>query len=251
MARLGLDGYRQWIRADTIRIDPTYQRNVRLDHVERIMAQFNPNGLGILQVSRRIDGDYALDGQHRLVAITGKGLGHMEVKCEVYEGLTQEQEEELFVLFNHGQLPLTALHTFTVRARNEDLDAQLIAEACARYGVSVVSQGRRLGAGEVSAIAVLEEIQRQGLGRGDEQAVDQVLLALSTGWPDQPNAYKALYLRLTWKLLATHTPMQVAHLYRQITPRELDQRAMDYQSTPGIQLGSYLKVIAGLEGYVG
>jgi hypothetical protein len=95
--KLGLDGELCWIPANDLTIDDRYQRAIHPGHLARMMAHFNPDGLGTLQISLRGDGkDYVLDGQHRVITVKQKGLGHLPLECIRRRGLSLEREEEIF-----------------------------------------------------------------------------------------------------------------------------------------------------------
>lgn len=86
----------EWLRADTLK-SPEYQRPLKLGKARKIARELDPDKFWPLIVSRRTDGDYVLDGQHRLHAVRDiLNWRDQNVPCEVYDGLTVEMEAKLY-----------------------------------------------------------------------------------------------------------------------------------------------------------
>lgn len=86
------------ISVDLLTTDMTYQSPVKESHVKDIVKNFNLEAVGIITVSHR-DGKYHVtDGQHRVEAY--KRMGIKYIYAEVHEGLTQEEEAEMYILLN-------------------------------------------------------------------------------------------------------------------------------------------------------
>ena len=86
------------ISVDLLTTDMTYQSPVKESHVKEIVKNFNPEAVGIITVSHRDGKYYVPDGQHRVEAY--KRLGIKYIYAEVHEGLTQEDEAEMYILLN-------------------------------------------------------------------------------------------------------------------------------------------------------
>lgn len=93
----GLTPHFEWLRADTLKMPGEYQRTLQHQWAKKIARNFDPDKFWPLIISRRADGDYVLDGQHRLVAVRDVLNWHdQNVPCEVYTGLTPQLEAKLF-----------------------------------------------------------------------------------------------------------------------------------------------------------
>ena len=100
--------------------------------------------LGTSAVFRRLgDGDFVIDEQHRLTAVLRRGLGAHEVECKIYEHLTREQEEEMFILFNNDA-KLSQFDAFKARAKTEDFDAEEVSDLLSRSGLTLVQPSGNL-----------------------------------------------------------------------------------------------------------
>ena len=77
------------------KIEPSpYQRATKTSQVDSIVKNFDEAKLGTLTVSQR-DGIYSIiDGAHRLSAL--RTLEYTHALCEIFTGLTFEQESEYF-----------------------------------------------------------------------------------------------------------------------------------------------------------
>lgn len=83
--------------------DFSYQRPVRMEKVNKIVAEFNPLKVNTLKVSLRDGHYYVFDGSHTLEALKiVKGKDHFPVECRLYRGLTYEMEAELFASQDDG-----------------------------------------------------------------------------------------------------------------------------------------------------
>ncbi len=84
----------EYIDLADITIDD-YQRELNNPRTQRIANDFDANKAGVLTVSRRDNGTYAvMDGQHRLCAM--RKLGITKAHCIVVDKLTYEQEAKFF-----------------------------------------------------------------------------------------------------------------------------------------------------------
>lgn len=85
------------INSSQIIADKAYQRPLDTKRVKKIVNDFNPKLVNPIKVSLRGGKYYVFDGQHTLRALVLKNGGKdLAVECKIYEGLTQEQEADLF-----------------------------------------------------------------------------------------------------------------------------------------------------------
>lgn len=103
-----------WVPLDSLKFDhavnPRTPDQARR-RVDAIVRDFDPDKLGYLTVSRRDqNGTYVvLDGQHRVAALRRLGYDDQKVECRVYEGLTAQQEADIFLGLNTVRT-MSAIH---------------------------------------------------------------------------------------------------------------------------------------------
>lgn len=199
LVKLGRNCEFTWLRADSLKRDPDYQRAIRPERVEAIRRKFHEDGLGVLIVSRRADGEhYIIDGQHRDDAIIDLGMGHYLVPCIVHTGLTRQQERTMFLLLNKERLPLSRHEAFAARAAQGENLAGALHDLLRAFGLQLVGNRSNLGPREIGSVGVLEQID----GKYGEGMVERVLALVEAGWPEQPGAYRSAYLLAIASLLA-------------------------------------------------
>jgi hypothetical protein len=85
------------VRAADLFADRTYQREVDPKRVRAMAGDFDPRLLGVIDVSARGGSRYAiLDGQHRHALVVDVRGQDTPMVCQVYEGLTLDEEARLF-----------------------------------------------------------------------------------------------------------------------------------------------------------
>lgn len=154
-------------------VDDRYQRPLSR-FVKTIVEDFDPTLLGVLIVSERPDGRYAVvDGQTRLAAL--RQLGHLNALCLVYVGLSPEQEASLFRRLQKGRRNITALESFRAAVFERDPAAVDIADIADRCGF--VLEKSNVG-NAIQAVKALEETYDR---YGDEM-VEYVLEVIAGAW---------------------------------------------------------------------
>ena len=84
-------GVQMWIPTEELKIDEETQRGIMVSQVEKIINEFNPSSFGRLTVSKRKDGYYVTNGQHRLVAL--RKIGIDKAPCIVIENPFEEEKD--------------------------------------------------------------------------------------------------------------------------------------------------------------
>lgn len=74
-------GLEQWIDIKELKIDEDTQRGIMASQVEKIINEFNPSSFGRITVSKRKDGYYVVNGQHRIMAC--RKIGIKQAPCIV------------------------------------------------------------------------------------------------------------------------------------------------------------------------
>lgn len=84
-------GVETWIPTEQLMIDEETQRGIMISQVEKIINEFNPSSLGRITVSKRKDGYYVTNGQHRLIAL--RKIGIDKAPCIVIENPYEEEKD--------------------------------------------------------------------------------------------------------------------------------------------------------------
>lgn len=86
------------LNTSKICVDESYQRKIKPAQIGKAVRAYNPNVERKPRVSYR-DGKYwVFDGQHTIVMRETLNGGPLDLECEVYFGMTQYDEKELFKL---------------------------------------------------------------------------------------------------------------------------------------------------------
>lgn len=145
----------QWLPVGELKFDQTVQRSLNPAWAAHIGKELDPDLIGILKVSRRRDGDYVIDGQHRVVAVRDHfGNNGTLIECQIFEGLNRADEAKIFVGTSNNRL-LTALEKFLKGAIAKDPTAVEITKIVESVGFTVASgklQGRIPAVGALRAV---------------------------------------------------------------------------------------------------
>ncbi len=155
-------------------VDPDVQRRIDLRRVARMAADFQPQALGTITVSRRGDGSYhIIDGQHRKEAAKEARGDSFKISSRVFEDLTIQEEAELFRLLNATVKP-KAFDGFRVRIIEGESVAVHVTDTLKRHGFEL---GRGARDGMFEAVAAAERIYRL-----DPNALDRALGTITHAW---------------------------------------------------------------------
>lgn len=142
----------QWVRVSDIHVSSHAQRDLRPHMAEKIAVEFDPDKLGVPVVNKR-DGRYwVIDGQHRVEALKLIGYGDQLIECQVYDGLDEKAEAEMFLGLN-TKLSMSALDKFLVALTAQRKRELNIARAVESQGLSVGP-----GAGHIGAVGALGKV---------------------------------------------------------------------------------------------
>ena len=152
-----------------------YQRILNMKNVAGIVKNFDPAKLGVLVVSHREGGTYAvLDGQHRLTAL--RRLGYDAANCIVLEGMTIQQEADYFRRQNENKQSLRINDTFNASLWAEDAESLRIKELMDKYGFRHGKSGQPMC---ICAIGALQRILR----RFGNRTLELTLACIAATWP--------------------------------------------------------------------
>lgn len=216
------------LRADKLFADQqNYQRDLEAPRVEKMVAEFDSQLVGVLKVSERDDGRYAiLDGQHRWAAVC---LAHPDAAaahlvCEVHTGLSVEDEARLYYEIDLKRKKLSWIARWRARRGTGDPSVLAIEEVLARHGLKVDPSPHD---GNIRAAKSLETIVDQ---LGDLQMLDNVLVVFTSAYGRAYDAYDGTIMHGVALVLANYDldEIDLDRLVTQLadmTPRQLRARA--------------------------
>lgn len=124
------------LRVGDISFDHSYQRPLDEKRAKLIAQELDFERLGAIEVSRRADGSlWAVDGQHRLVALVLVGKVDFRVNCVVHTGLTVPEEAKLFLKLNLGRNAPRNFALYNAELRAEEKEATEIAAILKSLGL--------------------------------------------------------------------------------------------------------------------
>ncbi len=143
---------RQWLRVSELQVSTNAQRKHRPHKSQKIAAGFDPEKLGVPVVSLRGGHYWIVDGQHRIGGLKIIGYDDQLIECDVYEGLSEREEAELFDGLNDS-LPVNVYDKFMVR-----IEAQRPRECQIAYVVQ--EEGLRIGTDgkDITAVGALGRV---------------------------------------------------------------------------------------------
>lgn len=98
--RISVTSSLRWVRLDQMKVNPQAQRAFDQSWADELAKDFDPDKMGFISVSLRDGWYYIVDGQHRRGAAIAYLGSDQQVQCHVFEGLTSEQEAQLFLDLN-------------------------------------------------------------------------------------------------------------------------------------------------------
>lgn len=220
----GFEWYMASVEPGDLFADPAYQRDLDQRRVKSMAATFDHRLLGVLEVSARADGRYAiLDGQHRhavvLLAAPGRSL-----VCQVYEGLSIEAEARLFHEINMRRKTLSWWDKWKARRAAGDELVQSIEAVLADHGCRVHTAQQD---GNIRATKALETIVEE---IGDLTMLDSVITVVLAAFGRSVDAFDGALMQGIAYMLANYDPdeLDVDRLVRALTdvpPRQIRARA--------------------------
>ncbi len=152
------EGEPAYIKAGLIKADPEYQRRLDPRRVEYMATNWEPKLVRVPRVSHRKNSTYApLDGQHTIAAFIKRFGPDAEIFCEVFTGLTRQQEAEIFDRQKEGVVPPSAYDIYKSKVFRGEPVATAIDGIVVKFGLTV---GATRALNTVCAISALERVYK-------------------------------------------------------------------------------------------
>jgi hypothetical protein len=179
----------------TLRHDPRVQRALDQRQLRRMVSEWDEASVGIIAVSRREDGDYVVDGNHRVHSKMDRSGAEATIRAEVHHGLTIAQEAELSLRLNDRR-NWVALDSFRLRVIGNDPIAVAVNEILRATGwVTSDSPGR----GHISAVAACEQVFKGAGIRGADgthpRALQDTMQIIGEAWGHNPGSAPGVMIK--------------------------------------------------------
>lgn len=192
------------LQVGDLEVDLQVQRShLNMRKVERIKKDFNPNAIGVIDVSRRKNGGIVvLDGMHRVQAIKELTDGTGTVLCKVHEDLSLREEAAMFLDLNMGDRP-TSIDKYRVSVVKGDEVTVAIEQLVTTKGWKVDSQA---GKGHINAVQALERLYKLSVKmEADPNLLQLFLLIVTDAWGHDKYAVQAPLVEGLGRFLSEHT----------------------------------------------
>jgi hypothetical protein len=161
-------------------VDHSYQRAADERRLRKMIAEFDETRLGVLEVSDRGDGKYAVvEGQHRWLAareaMATDTAPDPYLVCQVHRGLDLQAEAALFYEIDRGRKPLSGWDRWKARVASGDEAAVAIEATIAAFGFKIDPAPRD---GSIGATGALERI----VDLGDLKLLADTLSVISSSY---------------------------------------------------------------------
>jgi hypothetical protein len=177
-----------------LNIDHSAQRKLSMPWVKAHIESFDVDQLGYIVCNRRADGKwYVVDGQHRTELMRAVGWGDQRIHAELFEGLSQQEEAELFNARNDRRAVRKFDH-FRISVTAGDARATDITNIVAAVGLVITDQQTD---GGVTAVDKLEKIYEGGgitSAREGRSALTRTLTAIKQAWGTSPAGFNGALL---------------------------------------------------------
>lgn len=169
----------RWLRLGDLRVSNASQREFRQAHADHLLAIFDIDKLGTPTVNHRDGRYYIVDGQHSVDAAKrwlGDDWENQKLQCWLYEGLTEEDEAELFLSLN-DRLSVNVFDKFRV-AVNAGRPVESDIQRTVRTQGLVISKDSVPGA--IRAVGTLRKVYT----RSDADTLGRALRIIRDGFGD-------------------------------------------------------------------
>ena len=241
----------EWVLVAELQVDHDYQRSIDNDPSRRLIASIASHWdwrlCMPLAVSRRADGKYVIDGQHRLAAARlRQDILHLPCCIATYEG--PADEAAMFVASNRSRRAINRLDDFHAALVAGDEDALEVADVVRRAGLKV---SRKTGSQswQPGEVAFTSRVAAFVGKHGDELAVE-ALAAIERAFRGQVLTNGAsIFLGLTRILILPPAGLDRARLYRSLRANDMAEWGRFVKDVKGGDLRAQAMKAAILDAY--
>lgn len=150
----------RWVPLDQIKVNPLAQRDLNQARVDHLAANMDLEQIGTVTVNHRDGSWWVIDGQHRVEMLRACDFHDEKIQCWAYEGLTSEQEAQVFLKLNNTLTPTALAKYKTAVHAGRPVESDI--DRIVRSAGLVVSGDKVPGA--IKAVAALRKVYGRGPG---------------------------------------------------------------------------------------
>lgn len=203
--------YNRPLYITSLKTDMSYQSPVKESQVKKIVKNFDPQKLHTIVVNKRNDGQFfVIDGQHRVEAL--KELGIPTIDSTVHEGLTVEEEAEMYYGINDR--PAKSPNSKGKSSlKFGDQNAIEIEEAVQNVGLSIDYDKKGTKEGYITAYASLQSVHK----KYGKEFLEVVLQVIKSSFGLERRFYQAFIIKGFAQFIATYgNKIDVSHLINRL-----------------------------------
>lgn len=180
-----------------------YQRPVDMRRVKKMANLYNPNLVNPVKVSLR-DGKYwCFDGNHtKHMLILRNGNKDLDVDCDVYRGLTYEEEAELFSLQTGLSRAVGSNKKLKALYEAKDVDVTEFVDCVRNAGLRVDFDKRTGGNGNIVACSALFKIFK----KTNASDFNAILVIIRDAWNMDDQSLRKEILNGVYIFYTTYKP---------------------------------------------
>lgn len=225
---------------NALRIDRTYQRDVKTTLVNTIGAAWDLALAGYIVVSRRTSGRlYVIDGQQRTAG--ARKAGETEVLARVFDGLDIRTEAQYYDKLNDTQ-PQNTHERFKAAYAAGDPTVAAIYKIVHSFGASIMGVDGK-GDDSIAAIAALTSVFKQGHEWGLTRTLNTIQMAFGeVSRTTTPSGF----IKAVFYVIDRHEDIDDQRLARRINETGttvLKQRAIAFTARSADATGYYMALL--------
>ncbi len=229
------DSTLEWLRAGDLQIDHDHYQRLQ-DHrkIREIARDYKPEAMGVVIVSRRKEGDFVIDGGHRILGVIERHGPDYRVQSKVFLDMTLEEEAEVFYTVNSHRTPVKTLDKFRAVLAAGDPDITEIAGILDDLDLKYPWHGTGGADHSVICWGVLTEIHHR---RGAEH-LRRVLTLIENTWGSPLVALQAQFVKAVDLLICFHSQDEfwsldeVTARLRHVSASSIHQESSSQRSGP-------------------
>lgn len=190
--------YLTHLKVESLGGDKIYQRSIHWDKINKWAQNYRPELLEPLIVSKRPDESYVvICGQHRTELL--KKINAEVAPCMVFEGLTIQQEAELFYKYEEEKIKHTSIEKFIAKIVSEEPHEIKVSEILNKNGFYLdreKAKNKKIS-GRVNCVVSVSKLSKV-FGYG---VLDETLKLINKVWSNDCHATEKIFIEAIAKFI--------------------------------------------------